>query len=267
MLHPELPGAETKLAEAAGWVDKARADGWYEPDAAVDAALPFIARDLPGCNDLIWLANGHSFQVLLDRYVGPARGLRVLEVGAAKAWAAPFWRERGCDYVATDILVDPNIGLGRGAFYGEFGRVQADGEHLPFPEGLFDVTYCLATLHHALDLPRMVAEMARVTAPGGVVAGLNEGTRGIRAGADNPDQAAEKALGINEHVHTVWAYLSAFRGAGLAVRRLERAEGWPPVPYGGLLARIPKLGMSLGTFVHLTLAGYASVSIYARKRA
>jgi SAM-dependent methyltransferase len=265
MLHRELPGAEAKLAESAGWVEKARADGWYEPDDAIDAALPFLARDIPGWTDLTWLANGHSFQVLLDRYVGEATGLRVLELGAAKAWAAPFWRERGCEYVATDILVDAKIGLGRGAFYGEFGRVQADGEHLPFPDALFDLTYCLATLHHALDLPRMVAEMARVTSPGGVVAGLNEGTRGIRAGPENPDQEAEKALGINEHVHTVWEYLAAFRRAGLAVRRLERAEGWPPVPYGGLLSRIPKLGMSLGTFVHLSLAGYASVSIYARK--
>lgn len=266
MLHRDLPGAETKLAEAAGWVEKARGDGWYEPDDAIDAALPFVARDNPDWTDLTWLANGHSFQVLLDRYVGARRGLRVLELGAAKAWAAPYWRERDCEYVATDILVDAKIGLGRGSFYGEFARVQADGEYLPFAAESFDVTYCLATLHHALDLPRMVAEMARVTRRGGVVAGLNEGTRGLRASGDNPDQRSEKELGINEHVHTVAGYLSAFRRAKLGVRRLERAEGWPPVPYGGLLAKLPKVGMSLGTFAHLTLSdGYASVSIYARK--
>jgi SAM-dependent methyltransferase len=266
MLHRDLPGAEAKLAEAAGWVEKARGEDWYEPDDELDAKLPFVARDIPGWSDLNWLANGHSFQVLLDRYVGDQRGLRVLELGAAKAWAAPYWRERDCEYVATDILTDPKIGLGRGAFYGSFARVQADGEHLPFVAAGFDVTYCLATLHHALDLPQMVAEMARVTRPGGVVAGLNEGTHGLRAGADNPDQASEKALGINEHVHTPLAYLRAFRAAGLDVRRLERAEGWPPVPYGGLLSRIPKVGLSLGTFVHLTRAGYGSVSIYARRR-
>jgi SAM-dependent methyltransferase len=266
MLHRDLPGAETKLAEAAGWLEKARSDGWYEPDDAIDVALPFVARDNPSWTDLTWLANGHSFQVLLDRYVGQRRGLRVLELGAAKAWAAPYWRERDCEYIATDILIDAKIGLGRGSFYGEFARVQADGEYLPFAAESFDVTYCLATLHHALDLPRMVAEMARVTRPGGVVAGLNEGTRGLRASADNPDQRSEKALGINEHVHTVAGYLAAFRRAKLGVRRLERAEGWPPVPYGGLLAKLPKVGMSLGTFAHLTLSdGYASVSIYARK--
>src|SRR3954453_10222174 len=141
MLHEELPGAVEKLREAEGWLEKAQAEGWYEPDDAVDAVLPFVNREL-GWNDPNWLANGHSFQVLLDRYVQEDRGLRVLEVGAAKAWAARFWVGRDWHFVATDILVDPKIGLGRGAFYGDFGRVQADGEALPFPDGHFDVTYC-----------------------------------------------------------------------------------------------------------------------------
>jgi uncharacterized protein YbaR (Trm112 family) len=144
MLHEALPGAPEKLREAEGWLEKARSEGWYEPDDAVDAVLPFVNREL-GWNDPNWLANGHSFQVLLDRYVAGARGFRVLEVGAAKAWGSRFWLERDCEYVATDILVDSKIGLGRGAFYGDFSRVQADGEHLPFADASFDVTYCVAT--------------------------------------------------------------------------------------------------------------------------
>jgi uncharacterized protein YbaR (Trm112 family) len=265
MLHADLPGADEKLREAEGWVEKARAEEWYEPDDAVDRVLPFPNREL-GWDDLGWLANGHSFQVLLDRYVGGQRGLRVLEVGAAKAWAAPYWSKRDCEYVATDILVDENIGLGRGAFYGDFGRVQADGEHLPFSDRAFDVTYAVAALHHALDLPRMVREMARVTKPGGVVAGLNEGIRGVRRPSDNPEQEGEKALGINEHVHTPWAYVKAFACAGLVVRRLERPDGWRPRPYGTLLSQIPKIGLTVGTFLHLSAAHYGGISIYARRR-
>lgn len=265
MLHEELPGAPKKLREAEGWLEKAQAEGWYEPDDVVDAVLPFVNQEL-GWNELNWLANGHSFQVLLDRYVEGARGLRVLEVGAAKAWGSRFWLERDCDYVATDILVDRNIGLGRGVFYGDFSRIQADGEHLPFADETFDLTYCVATLHHALDLPRMVKEMARVTRPGGVVAGLNEGVRGVLRGSVNPDQAGEIALGINEHVHSVWAYAAAFTRAGLVVRRLERPDGWPPRPYGRLLSKIPKIGMTLGTLTHLSAIRFGGVSIYARKR-
>jgi hypothetical protein len=111
----------------------------------------------------------------------------------------------------------------------------------------------------------MVDEMARVTRRGGVVAGLNEGTRGIRRSADNPEQAEEKALGINEHVHTVWAYLAAFSRAGLLVRRVERADGWPPVPFTAL-ARVPKVGPSFAAVAHLTVGWYCGASIYARKR-
>jgi len=264
MLHEDLPGAREKLGETAGWVEKAKAEGWYEPDDAVDSVLPFVNREL-GWDDLVWLANGHSFQVLLDRYVGDLRGLRVLEVGAAKAWAARYWLERDCEFVATDILVDQKIGLGRGAFYGDFGRVQADGEHLPFADESFDVVYCVATLHHALDLRQMVSEMARVARPGAVVAGLNEGTRGVGRSPENPDQAGEKEVGINEHVHTVWAYLASFARAGLRVRRMERPDGWPPSPYGRMLSKIPKIGLSLGTLTHLSAVHYCGVSIYARK--
>ena len=265
MLHEDLPGAAVKLGEAAGWVEKARNEGWYEPDDRVDAALPFVNRDL-GWDDPNWRANSYSFQLLLDRYVKAARGLRVLEVGAGRAWAARFWLERECAYVATDILADPKIGLGRGAFYGDFLRVQADGEHLPFADGAFDLTYCVATLHHALDLPRMVREMARVTRPGGLVAGLNEGTRGLGRNTENPDQAGEKSLGINEHVHTVWAYCVAFTRAGLFIRRLERADGGVLLPFGYFLSKVPKVGMTMGVLAHLSALRFAGVSIYARKR-
>ena len=265
MLHHDLPGAAEKLREAAAWPDKARAEGWYEPDDTVDVVLPFVNREL-GWDDTNWRANAHSFELLLGRYIGEQRGLRVLEVGAAKAWAARFWLERDCEYVATDILVDPNVGLGRGSFYGDFTRVQADGENLPFPDATFDVVYGIATLHHALDLHRMVREFARVARPGAVVAGLNEGVRGVRRSSENPDQAGEKEIGINEHVHSIWTYLRVFTQAGLIVRRIERADGWPPVPYGGALTQLPKIGQTLGTLMHASAAHYIGVSFYARRR-
>src|SRR4051812_32085781 len=85
MLDDRLPGIAAKRAEIDGWVAMAKAQGWYDPDDAVDAALPYLCRDL-GWEDRTWRANEHSFSLLLDRYVQP--GLRVLEVGAGKAWAA-----------------------------------------------------------------------------------------------------------------------------------------------------------------------------------
>ena len=269
MLDDRLPGMEAKRREIEGWPEMARAHGWYERDDEVDAHLPYLNRDL-GWDDKNWRATEHSFTLLLDRCVTP--GMRVLEVGAAKAWAAQHLVPLGCEYVATDILVDDVIGLGRGAFYeqrvGSFGRVQADGEHLPFASGAFDLTYCVAALHHALDLRAMVREMARVTRHGGWVCALNEGTRALGASADVPDQAEEKQHGINEHVHTLYAYLWAFARAGLLVRRVEQAEGYDELrgrTIAGRLLRLPLVGRSAATFFSQSCHGYSGVSVYARR--
>lgn len=226
MLSDDLPGLREKRGEIEGWVAKAKGEDWYEPQDEVDATLPYVCRDL-GWDDPVWEANEFSFTRLLERWVQP--GLRVLEVGAAKAWASQHLLPRGCQYVASDVLADDKIGIGRAAFYAErvgaFERVQADGEYLPFAPGSFDLTFCVATLHHALDLPRMVAEMARVTRRGGVVAGLNEGTRPLGWSDDAPAQRGEKELGINEHTHTAWGYLAAFLRARVLVRELYPANG------------------------------------------
>lgn len=268
MLDATVPGVAEKAREAEGWAAMARDQGWYEPDDAVDAALPYLCRDL-GWEDLTWKANEHSFDLLLG-VLEP--GMRVLEVGAAKCWGAPHVVRAGCTYVGTDILADPNIGLGRGAFFeetaGPFLRVQADGESLPFADGAFDVTYCVATLHHALDLDRMVGEMARVTRRGGFAVALNEGTRAVYRSGDAPDQEEERGYGINEHVHTLYAYLWAFARAGLVVRRIEQADGYEEMAQrriGGKLYRLPGIGRSTATWFAQTCYGYQGASFVTRR--
>ena len=267
MLDGRLPGLEAKLREVAAWPRKAQEEGWYAADDDVDAHLPFVVRDL-GWDDPMWQATEYSFAALLEHYVRP--GLRVLEVGAAKCWGAQHLVPRGCEYVGTDTLADRYIGLGRGEFYarrvGQFERVQADGERLPFAPGSFDLTYCVATLHHALDLAGMVREMARVTRAGGIVAALNEGTRAIGSSEDVAVQRREKELGINEHVHTPLAYVAAFLRAGLVIRRVIPADGdlATATQYRAarLALRLPR-GETLVTLALRTLAGYGSISLFA----
>jgi SAM-dependent methyltransferase len=195
--------------------------------------------------------------------------MRVLEVGAAKCWGAQHILPRRCEYIATDILDDPVIGLGRGAFYaervGEFGRVQADGEHLPFADASFDLVYCVATLHHALDLRAMVGELARVTRCGGIVAGLNEGTRAPFQSGANPEQEHEKELGINEHVHTMWAYVWAFAQAGLRPLRLEYAQGAGELAGRNIAGKLLRAGELPATLWALNAYAYSGLSLYARR--
>lgn len=265
MLDDRLPGIAEKRREVEAWPEKARAEGWYAEDDSTDLLLPSVPWDDP-----TWSANEHSFQLLLRRYVKP--GMRVLEVGAARCWGALHLVPRGVEYVATDILADPVIGLGRGAFYeehvGPFARVQADGENLPFASRSFDLVYCVASLHHALDAKRMVREMARVTRRGGTVAALNEGTRAPGASADNPQQESEKAFGINEHVHTMWAYVAAFLAAGVAITRLEQAEGYEEIARRRKLRhvlKVPLVGRTAATMLTQNLSEYSGITIFGKR--
>jgi ubiquinone/menaquinone biosynthesis C-methylase UbiE len=146
--------------------------------------------------------------------------------------------------------------------------VQADGERLPFADGSFDLVYCVAALHHALDLGAMVREMARVTGRRGIVAALNEGTRPLTAGGENPEQNVEKEFGINEHVHTLPAYLWAFARARLLPVRIERSEGYEAFAHRTKYQRVFSLrgGKTGVTIAYSLLKGYAGISIYARRR-
>ncbi len=267
LLDPTAPGLDAKLRELAAWPELAKEQGWYGTDDRIDAALPFLNRDL-GWDDRAWGATEHGFQLLLDRYV--KRGDRVLELGAAKSWASQHLVPLGCEYVACDLVVDPLIGLGRGRFFeervGSYLRVQADGERLPFADGSFDVAFCVATLHHAIDLGAMVGELARVTRRGGIVAGLNEGTRAVYRSGKNPEQEHEKELGINEHVHTMWAYLWAFTRAGLRPVRLEYAQGSTELETRNIAGKLLRVGRTPATLWALNAYAYSGLSLYARRR-
>jgi SAM-dependent methyltransferase len=267
LLDPTAPGLDAKLRELAAWPELAKEQGWYATDDRIDAALPFLNRDL-GWEDRAWAATEHGFQLLLDRYVKP--GDRVLEIGAAKSWASQHLVPLGCEYVACDLVVDPLIGLGRGSFFeeraGPYLRIQADGERLPFADGTFDVAFCVATLHHAIDLGAMVGELARVTRSGGLVAGLNEGTRAVYRSGENPEQEHEKELGINEHVHTMWAYVWAFTRAGLRPVRLEYAQGAGELADRNIAGKLLRVGRTPATLWALNAYAYSGLSLYARRR-
>jgi len=267
LLDRTAPGIDAKLRELAAWPELAKEQGWYGTDDRIDDALPYLNRDM-GWDDRAWGATQHGFDTLLAHYVKP--GMRILEIGAAKSWASQRLIPLDCEYVAADLVVDPVIGLGRGAYFeqkvGPYLRVQADGERLPFVNGSFDLAFCVATLHHAIDLRAMVSELARVTRRGGIVAGLNEGTRAPYRSGENPDQEHEKELGINEHVHTMWTYLTAFTRAGLRPVRLEYAEGSAKLAERNIAGKLLRVGKLAATLWALNAYPYAGLSLYARRR-
>ena len=96
---------------------------------------------------------------------GPA-----LDVGCGTGRLA----ERLADAGYAVVGADPSPGMLRvfGRRRPDVPRAAADGTALPFADGVFAVTYCVAVMHHVAE-PRAVrltlGEMARVTRPGGHV--------------------------------------------------------------------------------------------------
>jgi SAM-dependent methyltransferase len=58
-----------------------------------------------------------------------------------------------------------------------FTVVQADVQHLPFPDGAFDAVIANFMLYHVLERPRALAEIRRVLVTGGRIYALTNGDR------------------------------------------------------------------------------------------
>ena len=116
-------------------------------------------------------AHEHSFTLLLERYVRP--GMRVLEVGAAKCWAAQHLIPRGVEYVArghprrrrrSGSAAAPSTSAAPGRSRG----CRPTESTCRSRTRRSTSSYCVAALHHALDRGQMVRELARVARRGGV---------------------------------------------------------------------------------------------------
>ncbi len=115
-------------------------------------------------------ARASELEAKVVRFVAPSGDERVLDSGSgagALAFAlAPHVRE----VVAVDLV--PELleqGRRRGDRFPNVTFVEGDATELPFEAGSFDLAGSLRTLHHLARPELAVAELARVTRPGGRV--------------------------------------------------------------------------------------------------
>jgi len=85
---------------------------------------------------------------------------RVLELGAGSGLQASILASWGITVAAVDIP-------GRVRIAQHFNVIEYDGVNLPFPDATFDVVYSSSVLEHVVDLPALLSEVQRVTAPHG----------------------------------------------------------------------------------------------------
>ncbi|HEY7369315.1 MAG TPA: class I SAM-dependent methyltransferase [Thermoanaerobaculia bacterium] len=106
---------------------------------------------------------------VLSGYLDPRPGDRILDLGSGKGaycgtLARKGSRPTGVDPSLSALAIAHTWVDGAGCFVG------ASGESLPLKDGAFDKAVSVCVLEHTSDPARVLAELARVTKPGGTLA-------------------------------------------------------------------------------------------------
>lgn len=106
--------------------------------------------------------------VVLQDFLGDLSGLRCLDIGCGRGIIAL----RLADVFGFVVGVDLELSELREAWLGKqrvnLRFVHADGSHLPFPSGCFDVVVCAQVYEHVQDQKALASEIWRTLRTGGV---------------------------------------------------------------------------------------------------
>jgi SAM-dependent methyltransferase len=220
----------------------------------------YLGRDV--ADSFRRFAESAEFDAVRSILGGRLGGATVLDLGAGTGMASAAFVRAGAGRV---IAVEPDESdeVGRGAMGragADFEVIDACGEQLPLPDATVDVVYARQVLHHAQDLESLMAEVARVLRPGGMVLACREHV------VDSDEQLQVfltnhpvHRLAGGEHAFPLSTYVAAIRGAGLVDIKVlgpwdSVINAYPAVRSADELRRMPgeqlrhRLG-TLGRFV------------------
>jgi 2-polyprenyl-6-hydroxyphenyl methylase/3-demethylubiquinone-9 3-methyltransferase len=113
---------------------------------------------------------GYMKRVLCDEMRIDPRGLRTLDIGCGGGLLTEEFARLGCAVSGIDPS-EKSLESARRHAEEQGLRIdyrRATGEAIPFPDAAFDAAYSCDVLEHVADLPRVIAETARILRPGGV---------------------------------------------------------------------------------------------------
>jgi ubiquinone/menaquinone biosynthesis C-methylase UbiE len=200
-----------------------------------------------------------DFTDFLAETLRPRPGNRILDVGCGEGTAEVRIGRLHVSQirmVGVDLMIE-RVMVARHQTAGHNQRVAyatADACHLPFQDGVFDSTFCVAVLQHIGDVEAAVAELARVTRGGGRVLAVEPDNRARYSYAATP-------AGVNafETSARFFAALAAARG-----EKSDAAVG-PRLP--GLFARHGIEPLNVRLFpVSQTRLGAPPAEVWTRRR-
>ncbi|GAB4446393.1 MAG: class I SAM-dependent methyltransferase [Chloroflexi bacterium OHK40] len=220
------------------------ASGADELERAIDPWLQHMAwrRDFDRWRER--RLNQEQYQgerlALLTEAAGPIAGMGLLDLGAgmggfAVAAALAGARVTACEYNPAYCRI---VVLRAARHQLHLPVFNAAGEHLPFPDAVFDAATAWDVLEHVQDPRRVLGELARVLRPGGhaLITAINR-----RAWVD----PHYHMRGLNWLPRPLAELLIAARGrskAGAAFRDMQRLSEMHYFHYGELVGLCERLG-------------------------
>jgi SAM-dependent methyltransferase len=180
---------------------------------------PGEERRRPPQSSATWAVRAPLAAWLQEQAARGEAGYRVLDVGCGPKPYYPFFADRASEYVGVDVVAHPAADL--------VGRVEA----LPVEDASYDLVLCTQVLEHCDDPRQAVAELRRVTAPGGRVLASTHGTQVYHPSPQD-----------------YWRWTHA------GLRRLfEEGASWASVDVAPGAGTATTLAMLLGTYTEIAL--------------
>jgi demethylmenaquinone methyltransferase/2-methoxy-6-polyprenyl-1,4-benzoquinol methylase len=118
-------------------------------------------------NDVLSMGQARRWRRLVVEAVGATRGQRVLDVAAGTGTSSEPYADAGISVVACDFSLGMlKVGKRRRP---DIDFIAGDATNLPFADNSFDATTISFGLRNVIDPKLALAEMLRVTKPGGRV--------------------------------------------------------------------------------------------------
>jgi len=112
---------------------------------------------------------GYMRRVLVEELGIEPRGKKTLDVGCGGGLLAEEFARLGCEVTGIDPSeqsLEAARAHARTAGL-DIEYRQGSGEHIPFPDGAFDIVYCCDVLEHVQNLGKVISEISRALKPGG----------------------------------------------------------------------------------------------------
>ncbi len=132
----------------------------------VSAMFDRVAERYDLLNDVLSLGQDRWWRRVVARVAGARAGERVLDLAAGTGSSSVTFTTAGADCVACDFSLGM-LQVGARAHAGTVSFVAGDALRLPFADQAFDVVTISFGLRNVADTGAALAEMLRVTKPGG----------------------------------------------------------------------------------------------------